>query len=683
MALGDLHSRRSNETFRPRLFVAMWLAGFAFLLLISRLYTLQVLRGEELATKGRRNFVQQVRVPHDRGIIHDRNGRILVDNRPSLDLQVTPHFLGKTAADTVAHLRTLLHLEEKNYQRLLQMVTSRRGLERFRPIMIKRDLSSEEVEAIESERSIFLLDGVEIVEGRRRVYRYGTLAAHLLGYVNEIDSAALDAERVKNNPEHYEMGDLIGRAGVERTYEKSLRGIDGFDQVVVDAKGREQHDSYVETLLGKRRRIAPQPGQNIFLTIDAQLQERAEQAFTGLAGSVVALDPQTGQVLVMVSRPEYDPNLVSGALARDEKVRLDTDVLTPWINRPIQGRYAPGSTFKPVTALAALQAHVTTPQERVFCPGHFRLGRYTWRCHKDTGHGFVDLHTAMKVSCDTYFYTMASRMGLDPIADMARLLGLGKATGIPLQNEKPGIVPDEAYHNRVDTASGGYQRGMAINTAIGQGSLLVTPLQLAVAYASIANGNAVFKPQLVARVESADFRVTKRILPEAYWFDEPQSEGPANASVQLGPDEHIVQEVSGDKPTVMEGYEPQVVSELKLTPEYLAAVRSGLEAVVNEPGGTAYGKRLAGVTVAGKTGTAQVVRLGRDRLRAEEMDYFDRDHAWFAAYAPANQAEIVVVVINENSGHGGSQAAPIAMAVIDSFFELKRQRLAQVVSVPK
>lgn len=682
----DMYGRVATRIFRGRLWAVIALVAVAMLLLLCRLYTLQVLRGEEFSHKGRRNFVNQVQIPHDRGIIYDRNGRILVDNRPSLNLQVTPAFLGKKpqARETMQRLAELLPMNADELARAIEQVESRYGLERFRPVTIRRDLDPEQVEAIDSARSVFLFDGVDIAEGRRRTYHYGTLAAHLLGYVSEIDARALDAERARGNPNHYDLGDFIGRDGIESMYESDLRGVDGTEKVVVDAKGRRQQAGYIEALLGAYHRVEPTPGHNVYLTLDLDLQLRAEEAFSryGRSGSVVALDPKTGAILVLASLPAYDANVVSGSFTREEKDRLDKDPLKPWINRSIAGQYVPGSTFKIVTALAALKAKVTQKSESIFCPGHYKMGRHVWRCWRDAGHGPVTLYDAMKTSCDVYFYTLAGRMGINPIAEMARTLSFGGKTGIALRGEQPGLVPDEAYHNRVNRSTGGYQKGMAINTAIGQGALGVTPLQLAVAYAAVADGNFVYTPQLVDRIESADFRVTRRTLPS---LDSNRLEdGEGNVRCELPPllarstatlqQAPYKTEVVGVPPVVLRGFAPQTMAAMRIPAEDLAQVRAGLKAVAMEPGGTAYRARSRLVTMAAKTGTAQVVRIGSKRLKQEEMNFFERDHAWFVGYAPADDPQIVVAVLNEHAGHGGSASAPIAVEVIDAFFELQRKR---------
>ena len=680
-----LHARSGTRAFRGRLLAAIWGVALAMALLLSRLYTLQILRGEELSHKGRRNFVQRVTIPHDRGIIYDRHGRILVDNRPSLDLQVTPAFLGRgeRALATLAHLAALVGMGTDELERSRDLVSGRVGLERFRPLLVRRDLSPAQVEAVEAERGLFRLDGVDIVEGRRRTYPYGPLAAHLFGYVNEIDAQALDSERVRGNPGRYELGDIIGREGLERTYERALRGTDGTEQVVVDAKGRRQQSGYVDALLGAQRLLPPQPGHNLYLTLDLDLQQRAETAFLemGRAGSVVALDPRDGAVLALASLPTYDANVLTGALAKQAKERLDGDPLKPWINRSIAGQYAPGSTFKIVTALAGLREHALAPHDHVLCPGAYRMGRHVWRCWRESGHGMMDLHSAMRVSCDTYFYTLGGRLGLGPIGEAARSLGLGARTGIALRGEMPGNVPSEAFHNRVDAATGGYQRGMAINTSIGQGSTLVTPLQLATAYAALANGAGALVPQLVGRIETADLRTTRRMLPEPELL-QPGLANAAGVPLLLLPQPQEaglrpVVQVQGEGPTRVAALTARTLSTLNADAADLEAVRAGLRAVASEPGGTAYRTRSRRVSMAAKTGTAQVVRLGRERLKDWATAYLERDHAWYVAYAPAEAPQIVVAVLNEHAGHGGSAAGPIAVQVIDAYFELQARRQAQ------
>jgi penicillin-binding protein 2 len=637
---------RLLEGLRARLLLLAWGASLAFAALTLRLYGLQILRGEEMRSKGRRNYVSQIDVPHDRGIIFDRHGRPLVDNRPSLDLQVTPAFVGpKAAADRALDtLARLLEWTPDVRERWGRAVAGQRGLDRFRPLAVARDLHPAAIEAIESARSLFLLDGVDIVERRRRYFLHNALAAHVLGYVGEIDGLALEAEKERGNPEQYQAGDLIGRDGLERTLEGYLRGHDGSEKIVVDAKGRRQRQGGLEALLGDQRRVEPTPGHNVYLSLDLDLQRIAEAAFLrhGRAGSVVALDAKTFEVLAIASLPGYDANLFSGSFRWQDKTQLDADVLKPWLNRSIAGQYAPGSTFKVVTALAALSADPSVAKEHVRCPGHFTLGSHTWRCWRDAGHGPTPLLTAIKQSCDVFFYSLGARLGIEPLAEAARTLGFGQKTGIALRGEQPGLVPDEAFHRR-----GGYVRGMAVNASIGQGSVMVTPLQLAVAYAALATGRRPATPQLVHRIESADWRSQRWLLDER--------------------GERAVLQTVGEAPEVV--FRAPAPAELPLPYEagHLALVREGLTQVAQARGGTAYAFRSQTVPMAGKTGTTQVVKLGKERLRRAQTSYFERDDAGFVAYAPLDEPAIVVAVLNEHGGHGGSAAAPVAVEIIEAY----------------
>ena len=655
--------RQQVKEFRGRLLIVSGVVVAVFFSLMARLYVLQVKRGDEFANMGEANFIKSQRVKHDRGMILDRHGAILVDNRPAMNVEVTPYFLGKReeAEETLDELFDLLELDQELGRELRADIFKQRGLSRFSPIEIKRDVTWETVERIEARRSILRLNGVEIVEDKRRTYPYGTLAAHVLGYVNEIDRSRLNRAKREGNELGYIRGDAIGRAGIERIHERELRGRDGSRQIAVDAKGlRRQRQKWLSDIEGLPFKD-PDAGYNVVLTIDKDLQAAAEEAFDGAAGAVVAMEPDTGAILAMVSTPAFDPNVVTGAMGKDAKQALDENILKPWLNRPIQGLYAPGSTFKVITALAALEEGITTPQEQVFCPGYYRLGRRNWRCHKDSGHGHVDLKDALKLSCDTWFYQMADRMGINPIAEMGTKFGVGVASGLELPGEKRGLMPDEAFHDRVEKSTGGYQRGMALNTSIGQGSVLMHPLQLAVVYAALVNGGRIIEPRVVERIETADKRVERFALAQVKAESEERSDA-------------VQRFVEGQGPEVVKVFESKVDRFLDLPEASYQAVRDGLIAVTNEPGGTAYWRKSKVVPMAGKTGTAQVIRLGTKRLSAEETAYFERDHAWFASYAPIENPELVVVVVNEHSGHGGSKAAPIATKVIDAWDQLKKAR---------
>jgi penicillin-binding protein 2 len=606
-------------------------AGFAFLVLLSRLYHLQVLRGEEYKGRADENFVKELRVPADRGLMLDRNRKVLVDSRPSYDVVLIPYFCGKGCDDVVTRLAALLSLSFEEEQRVREHLRTARGLVRFRPFTVKVDISRDELDVVEANR-IELSGAIDVLPTPHRSYRHGVWASHLLGYMNEVGAEELErlnAELAKQGGEQqpYQQRDFVGRRGLERRWEPELRGVDGIQRVVVDARGNAKRDS---ELIPESQRFEPSsPGNNLVLSLDWRLQEFAEKTFPATAGSVIALDARTGFVLALVDRPAVDPNKLAGRITRAELAAIRADPLQPELFRAIQQHYHPGSTFKVVTAVAALEEGALRPGGTVFCPGRYTLGGHSWRCDKETGHGHVDLEHALGASCDVFFYALGDRMGTDRIAKWGSMLGLGKPTGLDLQGEIPGVMPDEAFHDA--RLPGGHQHGMSLNISIGQGDVNVTPLQQVVLYAALATGK-VWKPQVVLRIEDP----------------------------------------KGD---VLKEFAPEVRGTLPIKPETRDAVMKGLLAAVNQPFGTAYGVRLKDrdVVMAGKTGTAQVVKLGAKRLKASQVAYFQRDHAWFAAFAPADDPEIVVVVLNEHSGFGASNAAPTAAAVVKKWLDLREE----------
>ncbi len=597
------------------------LASVCFLVLVVRLYRLQVSQGKDYYGRSVDNFVKEVKVPADRGLLLDRRGEVLADSRPSYDVYLTPSICRKRCDEVIGRLSAYLGLTADEQSRVRQRLRETRGLARFKPFLVKVDIGRDLLDVYEAHHEE-IGGAVEVIAAPHRNYRLGTLGAHLLGYLSEVGPDELDALEAAGKD--YHEGDYLGRRGVERTFEPWLRGKDGTGWEEVTAKGEPVPHPIL--IPGRERGRQPTPGDNVVLSIDARLQRVADQAFPGKAGAVVALDPQTGFVLAMVSHPEIDPNLLTGRVTRAQLAELAQDPYKPEMFRPLQGQYHPGSTFKAVTALAGLEHHVVTPQSSTFCNGGYTFGKRRWRCWKDTGHGEMDLHHAIVHSCDTFFYWVGEKLGLDALAETARSLGLGAPTGIGLDNEAAGVIPDVAYHERV--TPGGYQKGFVLNAAIGQGDVNVTPLQLAMVYAAIGNGGTLYRPQVVRRIEDADGKAVKM-------------------------------------------FEPEVRRRIDVDPAQLAAVVGGLTGVVNEPGGTAYPHRLKDVVVAGKTGTAAVVAYGAN-LHAK-LEYWQNDHGWFAAFAPADKPEIAVVVLNEHAGHGGSAAAPTAMAVIQAFFDEKKE----------
>lgn len=681
----------------------------AFTVVLARLHALQVRRGEEFRERSRNNFFQFERLEHARGEIVDRSGRVLVTNRPSTNVYVTPAFFPRTSRllrslgrplglgrgemsklakaleraveedgpplllalgldreraealrrtqeqldlpldavpiieteeglaayldpkvfpsppRTLQRLARLVGLEPRALRKLEARIKSTRGLDRYQDILVRRDLAADIEGRLTLEVELGELSGVTVRRASARDYRYGALAAHVIGYVNEV--SVTDLNRRKD--QGYRVGDVIGRRGIEKTFEEELRGADGRETVVVDSKGRTQSSRFASELqraVGVR--VPPRPGHRVVLTLDLALQQAAEAAFDGLAGSVVVLEVHTGELLALTSTPSFDPSKLAGYFDPAEKKRLDDmKALRPWRFRAIQDHFAPGSTFKVVTALAALAEGHTHIHEKIFCPGHFKLGGTRWRCWRDRGHGQVDLRNSLAWSCDTYYYNLGARMGIDPIVNLARELGFGAPTGISLGPESKGVLPSREWFRRNKRT---YTTGQAVNASIGQGAVSVTPLQLAVAFAALANRGQVLEPQIASRIETYDGNVVERIS-------------------------------------------PRLVRSLRFDPEHLRAVREGLWKVVNHPTGTAFKKRLPDIEVAGKTGTAQVRKMG-DRRRSRTAEWKYKDHAWFAAYAPAEDPEVVVIVFNEHGGGGSSTAAPIAMRVVDAWHRLSRLR---------
>ncbi len=593
----------------------------AFALVVVRLWYLQGIQGEHFLELSKNNRIREREVTAPRGMILDRKGRILVDSFPRYDVTVTPEDV-ESVDETVAYLSVLLQMDPAQVRDRIRKQQSRP----FDAALIKEDVSREELAAVVTHSSD--LPGVEVNVRALRHYLFGPLLSSLLGYVGRLGKE--DLQRHVNDG--YGPGDLIGVLGIERRLEPELHGSNGTRQLVVDSQGREL------STLGED---PPSPGLNVVLTLDAEVQNRAEQAMGDESGSVVALDVNTGDVLAWVSKPTFDPNQFSHGMHAADWEKLNTDKLKPMLNRPIQGTFPPGSTFKIVMALAALEEGVMRPEREVYCPGGLNFGGRFFRCWRHGGHGTVSLHRALVESCDTYFYEAGIELGVDRIAKWANAFGLGFPTGIEIQTrggrplESPGLIPSSAW-KRARFKSDWYP-GETLSVAIGQGYVTVTPLQQAVMASVIANGGTRYQPHFVRYLQSFDGRIDRQ-------------------------------------------FEPVVESRFEAHPQYLQAVQSGLLGVVSEPHGTGEKARIPGVPVAGKTGTAQV-RGMRPGENEDKVDKQYRDHAWFVCYAPADHPEIAVAVLVEHGGHGGAAAAPVAKAVIEAYLESRRE--PDTVPVPR
>lgn len=607
MAWTTLKQREAPSLLRRRAWWSLVLLASVFAPILARLWYLQVLHGEEMRLLAENNRVRLHRVQATRGTVVDRYGRVVIDSRPSFDAVFVPEDAGDPNT-TIENLASLLSLNSAELRQLVE----RRGARPFQEVLLKRDLNFEEVAAIETHQ--WDLPGVSLRITPRRSYPHGPLLAHLTGYVGEVGP-----EDLERDPS-YRMGDMVGKSGLERGWEHFLRGTDGGQQVEVDSLGRR---------LRVLNEVAEVPGRTVRLTIDLDLQQAAHRALGERDGSVVAIDPRSGEILAMVSHPSFDPNAFARGIRPHEWRSLMSDRSRPLMNRAVQGVYPPGSTFKFIVAAAALEEGVINPFTRVFCPGGLSFGNRYFRCWRKGGHGSVNVHEALVQSCDTFFYQVAQRLGVDVIASYARKFGLGLPTGIALEHERSGTIPDTEWKQRRFRQP--WFAGETLSVAIGQGYVTATPLQMANAMAMMATGRR-FRP-------------------------------------------HFVLQVEGPEGDVVARQEPEEVARLELRATTLKQVRDALRDVVESERGTGKRAQLRGIPVAGKTGTSQVVRLGKDRPKASRLPRHHRDHAWFVAYAPADDPEIAVAAIVEHADGGGGQvAAPLVREVLQEYFSLKEQR---------
>ncbi len=597
-----LKVRENRRELSSRIEIARLAVGAVFAILAFSYWYVQIVRGDYYFELSENNRIRSVKLTAPRGYVLDRNGSVLVENEPAYSLQLYRRE-AKNLRSSVDFAVKLLGLPADQVQARLER--ARRYAE-FVPIPIAENLTLEEVARVEARAPEHPEFAIAI--SQRRLYKRGNSAAHVLGYLAEATP-----DQIRTSANAYRLGDWIGQKGIERSYEKLLGGTNGERRVIVDSHARE---------IKEESRLESRPGQNLFLTLDRELQAVAEESFVDKVGSAVALDPRTGQILALVSSPSYDPNWFTRRVTSAEWASLLSDTNHPLQNRAIQNMYSPGSVFKVFLAYGALALGDVDPTARVFCPGYATYYGRTFRCHRKGGHGWVDLRNAIKVSCDVYFYNLGRRLGVDRIGEIARAFGFGEPTGLDLAHERAGLVPSEEWARTKRGAR--WYPSETISVAIGQGPVLVTPLQVARAISGLIEGG---------------------LLPTPHLF-----------LASLDP-----------KSGVRLRYSSPPRKSLPLDPRKLALVKDGMWAVLNEPGGTAFASRIPGVEAGGKTGTVQVVsrnavlRAGVDRSRFE-------DHAWFTAFAPMNDPKIVVVVFVEHGGHGGAAAAPIARRLLAKYF---------------
>ena len=599
-----------------RIHVAIGAVLLAFAVLAGAYWQMQSAQADRFAALARTNSLRAVRIPAPRGLIHDRNGKLLVENGAVYLLLLDRSQLQQAQqSDPGALQKTLAFVSDitgTTVEDLQKRIAAQNHVPRVVSVAIAEELTVAQVAAVHA--SSTEVPALRVVAEPRRHYPFGAFAAHVLGYVGEVTP-----EDLARNAS-LERGQLIGKKGVELMYDHLLRGRDGIRYVRVDAHGRE----IAEEPSGRRDAV---PGQDIYLNLDFQLQRQAEEYFVTneFVGVAVALDPTDGGVLVMASSPAFDPNVFSRRFTPDAYKVILSNPFKIEVNRAVAGLYSPGSVFKIVMAVAGLESGVITPATTFHDRGSEVFFGRRFRGWRREGLGIVDVEDALKVSSDIFFYHVGARLGIDGIAEWSQQFGLGSITGIDLENEKAGLVPSEEWAKRVQNRK--WYQSETISVAIGQGPLLATPLQMANVMAAIATGGTVYQPRILQEVRSrkADGTVDRRRLP------------------------------------------PRVIHRVPINPVALAAVREGLLKVVNEPGGTGANARLPNVIVAGKTGTAQVVAQ-QGWVRSETLPFKYRDNAWFGSYAPAAKPTIASAIIIQHGGHGGAEAAPLAKVLYETHF---------------
>lgn len=611
MALSSIKNlQRERQAFLARALFGTVFCLVCTSVLIARLFDLQVLQNEYFQSRANENRMRVMPVAPVRGLVYDRHGALLAQNKPAFVLEVTP----EQVEDMDALLQRLSSVVQFTNQDIARFKDRVRKTPRYRPVPLRNNLTMEELARYEVDRHAFR--GVDVSAGLTRNYPLGASGAHIIGYVGGITEKEL-ADAPENT---YEGLSLIGKAGVEKSHEDTLRGQSGAKIIEANAYGRPLRE------LEYRRGY---PGRNLYLSVDSKVQLTAEQALGELDGAVVAIDPRSGEIIALVSKPGFDPHLfIEGIDFKTYKV-LSNDPKRPLFNRALQGTYPPGSTVKPAMAMAGLEYGVVTPADGVYCRGEMSLpgSSRKYRCWKRSGHGFQDMVGGVMRSCDIYFYELAIKLGIDRMHDSMTRLGLGHKTGVDLPQEGSGLFPSREW--KLKRRKEQWYPGETLNIGIGQGYTLVTPLQLAQMTARIAMRGKGFKPHVVYATQDAITREVTRVQPEAL---------------------------------------PPI--ELKDNHNWQRVIDAMID-VAHGAGGTAARiGRDSPYRIAAKTGTAQVAAMRQDEKKARSLESTPlhlRDHALFVAFAPADDPKIAVAVIAEHAGHGGSVAAPIARQVMDMY----------------
>ncbi|PKN45001.1 MAG: penicillin-binding protein 2 [Deltaproteobacteria bacterium HGW-Deltaproteobacteria-17] len=597
--------------------IAFVFVGVVFLVLIGRLAQLQIVYGAEYRELSRTNFLQKINIEAPRGLILDRHGVVLVKNRVAYNVFITPRFFNAKAFET---LQSLIQVPQMDLDYIQSKIMLAEGRKRGFSLLAIRDIPKEWALILESNRDH--LPGLDISTQEKRQYPNGPMAAHALGFVGEVN-----AEDILRQPlADYHDRDWIGKFGLEAKMEKSLRGRRGSLWRVRDAKGRVKTGPDAMRWLPRPFHVPAEPGYNVVSTIDADIQRSVELVMAPfVSGSAVLMEVDTGKILAYVSKPAFDPNEVSGRLSSSRASEIYNNPLHPMLDKVIQGTYFPGSTYKVVSVIAAIEENLAEFEEYHLCKGWYEYGRSSsFRCTH--AHGLMNLESAVVSSCNVYFYMLSERVGMDRMARYARLLGFGTPPGLDLNHEKSGFIPTKQWY--AQKYQEGFRIGHTLNSGIGQGDVKASILQVAQAYGAIANRGSVMEPQIVERI--TDYR---------------------GATVQE--------------------FLPVVKRRLEFKPETWELLTRALDGVVNNPEGTAYKARLPHLRVAGKTGTAQVRAMRREPGQdPEESRWRNQDHAWFVGFSPVEKPQVVVVVLVEHGGFASKMSVAPAMAILDEYFKI-------------
>lgn len=590
---------------KRRVNIATLVILFFVMILVVRLWYLQILRGPDYVKLSENNRIRMQWINAPRGNIWDRKGREIITNRPFFNVT----WVREDAPNPDVVLKKMAVILNVDISELLERIREGQDYPRYVPIRLKEDIDWKTLVYIENHR--YDLPGIRIEVLPSRKYIHNNLASHMIGYLGRINPKELEDEKNLN----YQPNDLIGKLGIEKLYEEKLRGEKGQRYVEVDVQGFEQREIAVHE---------PLSGNDIKLTIDLDIQKAAEKALESKGGAVIVMEVNTGRLLAFASSPPLELEEFVGGISQKAWDKMQQNEMHPFINKTIQGQYPPASTYKMVTALAGLSEGVINQDTIYYCAGSMMLHGRRYHCWKRSGHGAVSLIEALAQSCDVYFYQVGLKVGVNALAKYGRSLGFGAQTGINLEHEKSGLLPTTEW--KLKQRNEGWQEGETMSTSIGQGFNLATPLQVCQMTATIANNGIRYRPQIIESILDESGAVTEKF--------EPIEDG----------------RMLGD-------------------PKSLGLLKAGMLAVVNGDHGTAKIVRLDGITVAGKTGTAQVVRLAKYKnVPEEDVPYKYRDHAWFTCYAPAEKPEIAVTVLIEHGLHGSSGAGPVAKVVLESYF---------------